>query len=197
MKTFWKIFLGVLLNLILLSGCASNKQAATSTPIPPTPTARTILPTPSTRGDAVSWSNLQISMEQVELTDSFITEFGPQRIPSPGQRFLWVQVQVSNTGATEMDLPAAEHFSVLYAQSEFKPTYGHRQNYADYTALGSPLFPGQAIKAWLRFDLPEGATLNDLWFVFLPETAQVGVRPASPNYPYASNHPTYVWRCAP
>ena len=136
-------------------------------------------------------------MDQAEITDSFITQFGPQRIPSPGQKFLWVHVQVKNMGTKEVDLPAAEHFSVLYAQSEFKPTYGHRQNYVDYTALTSPLFPGDVVEAWLRFDLPEVATLNEIWLVFLPESSQVGVRPSSPNYPYSTDHPTYVWRCAP
>ena len=98
-------------------------------------------------------------------------------------------------GQKEMDMPKSEHFSALYAGAEFKPTYGHRKDYTDYMALGPVLFPNQQVDAWLRFDVPANAGLKDLRFVFLPESSQVGVLSSSPNYPYAENHPTYVWRC--
>ena len=96
-----------------------------------------------------------------------------------------------------MDTPLPEHFSVLYASAELKPTYAHRKDYADYTALGSILFPNQEVDAWLRFDIPVNAGLKDLRFVFLPESSGVGISFSSPNYPYAEDHPTYVWKCAP
>ena len=102
---------------------------------------------------------------------------------------------LKNVGESEIALPAPENFSVLYAESEFKPIYGHRQGYADYTDLASTLFLGQELNAWLRFDIPVAADLKDLWFVFLPESSQVGVSPSSPDYPYADNKPTYVWKC--
>jgi hypothetical protein len=86
---------------------------------------------------------------------------------------------------------------VLYAESELKPTYGHRKDHADYMALDQVIFPDQGVDAWLRFDVPVAAELKDLRFVFLPESAQVGVSFSSPNYPYAEDHPTFVWKCAP
>jgi len=100
-------------------------------------------------------------------------------------------------GEAEITLPDSENFSVLYAESEIKPIYGHRQGYADYTDLAPTLFPGQELDGWLRFDIPATADLKDLWFVFIPGSAQVAVSPSSPNYPYASNKPTYVWKVEP
>jgi hypothetical protein len=184
------------IGLFLLSAClpAGNSPVAPRVTSSPPPSA-TALPTPSSPGDPVIWRDLQVTMDQVEISDRFTTEFGTQRLPTVGRKFLWVHVRLENVGRDEITLPASENFSVLYAESEIKPIYGHRQDYADYTDLGSTLFPGQALDAWLRFDIPVAAELQDLWFVFLPTSAQVGVSPEAPNYPYAGNKPTYVWKC--
>ncbi|MBN2115907.1 MAG: DUF4352 domain-containing protein [Anaerolineales bacterium] len=184
--------------MFLLNACSSaggiSAPATATVPPQPTPTA---LPTPSSPGDPVIWRDLQVSMDQVEVTDQFITEFGTQRLPAAGKKFLWIHVRLENIGEGEIVLPASENFSVLYTESEIKPIYGHRQGYADYTDLASTLFPGQELDAWLRFDIPVAANWEELWFVFLPTSAQVGVSSSSPNYPYASNKPTYVWKCKP
>lgn len=183
--------------LFLLTACSpvveSTAAPATAT-ASPQPTA-TALPTPALAGDAIIWRDLQVSMDRVEVTDQFITEFGTQRLPTGDKKFLWVHVRLENIGKGEIVLPGFENFSVLYAESEIKPIYGHRQGYTDYTDLGTTLFPGETLDAWLRFDIPAAAELNDLLFVFLPTSAQVGVSPSSPNYPYAGSKPTYVWKC--
>ena len=190
----------LLIALFVLAACASG-EGFSSTPgvgtssSQPTPTKVNVLPTPSSPGDSVTWRNLQVSMDRAEITDSFINEFGSQRRPSPGKKFLWIHVALENVRKDELLLPEPENFSILYAESEFKPVYGHRQGYADYTTLDPTLFPNQTLDAWLRFDIPDTAELKDLWFVFLPTSAQVGVSPSSPNYPYADNKPTYVWKC--
>lgn len=191
----------LLIGMFILAACSSTGESSAAPASPTgfpqlTATEIRVLPTPSLPGDSVTWRGLQVSMDQNEITDSFITEFGSERVPSSGRKFLWVHVTLKNVGKSEIVLPGPEHFSVLYADSEFKPTYGHRQGYTDYTSLGSTLFPGQELNAWLRFDIPINADLIDLWFVFLPESAQVGVSPSSPNYPYPDNKPTYVWKCA-
>jgi hypothetical protein len=126
-----------------------------------------------------------------------VTDFGSSRVPPSGQKFLWVQVQLKNTGQVEVDIPLAEHFSILYAAVELKPTYGHRQNYKDYTAIGSALFPAQELDGWLRFDIPAAAQLSDLHFVFIPESSQIGTSYNSPNYPYSEDKPTFVWNYTP
>ena len=189
----------LLVGLFILTACSSAGESVTSVAIitPPQPTAigTKVLPTPSSPGDSVVWRDLQVTMNQTEITDRFVTEFGTQRVPSAGQKFLWVQVRLENVGAGEVTLPASENFSVLYTESEIKPIYGHRQGYADYSDLGSTLFPGQELDAWLRFDIPITAELKDLWFVFLPGSSQVSVSPSSPSYPYAENKPTFVWKC--
>lgn len=192
------LFIGVFVLAACTSAGKPSSAPVSATVSPqPTPTQVRVFPTPSSPGDSVIWQDLQVSMDQAEITDRFTNEFGSQRLPSAGQRFLWVRVRLENIGSNEIALPVPENFSALYAESEFKPVYGHRQGYTDYTALSSTLFPEQEVDAWLRFDIPDTAELRDLWFVFLPESEQVGVSPSSPNYPYAANKPTSVWKCAP
>lgn len=189
--------LQILFGLLFLTACSSAGEAitpsitATSQPV----VKATALSTPSSPGDSVIWRDLQVTMSQCELTEDYVNEYGSKRVPSAGTKFMWVHVQLKNMGQKEMDTPKSEHFSALYAAAEFKPTYGHRKDYTDYTALGPVLFPNQQVDAWLRFDVPANAGLKDLRFVFLPESSQVGVLSSSPNYPYAENHPTHVWRC--
>jgi hypothetical protein len=190
-STLNPLFIG----LLILAACSTGTTSPITTPRP-TATATRVLPTPSSPGDPLTWRDLKVIFDQTEITNSFTNEFGSQRVPSAGQNFLWVHVALENIGKDEVLLPELENFSVLYAESEFKPIYGHRQGYADYTDLGTTLFPGQEIDAWLRFDIPDTADLTELWFVFLPTSAQVGVSPSSPNYPYAENKPTFVWKCA-
>jgi hypothetical protein len=136
-------------------------------------------------------------MDQLEVTQDYMTDYGSTRIPPAGQKFLWVHVRLQNTGRVEMDVPLSEHYSVLYAGAELKPSYGHRQGYLDYTTLGVLIFPDQNLEGWLRFDIPATAELKELRFVFLPESSQVGSSYSSPNYPYADDKPTYVWNCEP
>jgi hypothetical protein len=136
-------------------------------------------------------------MDQLEVTQEYVTDYGTSRIPPEGDKFLWVHVLLKNTGKVEIDVPLSEHFSVLYAAAELKPSYGHRQEYAEYTALGPAIFPNQELDGWIRFDIPVTAELSDLRFVFLPESSRVGSSYSSPNYPYADDKPTYVWNCAP
>jgi hypothetical protein len=155
------------------------------------------LSTSSAQGDSILWLGLQMTMDQAEITEDFITDFGTTRNLSAGEKFLWVHLLLKNVGDPEILTPPTEHFSVLYAAAEFKPTYGHRKDHTDYTTLDSLLFPDQQVEAWLRFDIPIAAELKDLRFVFLPESSGVGVSFLSPNYPYAEDHPAFVWDCAP
>ena len=189
-----RIPINLVIGLFVLAACSGTVTSTPALP-PPSATVPPALPTPSSPGDPIIWRDLQVSMDQAEITDSFINEFGSQRIPPEGQQFLWIHIALENVGKDEILLPEPENFSALYAETEFKPVYGHRLGYADYTSLGSTLFPNQRLDAWLRFDVPDTAELKDLWFVFLPTSEQVGVSPSSPNYPYAENKPTYVWKC--
>ncbi len=110
---------------------------------------------------------------------------------------MWVYIQLTNVGQIEIDMPQLENFSVLYAATEIKPTYGHRQGYKDYSILESILFPNQEADGWIRFDIPATAELKDLLCVFIPESSQIGASYSSPDYPYAGDKPTYVWKCVP
>jgi hypothetical protein len=199
MKKVFTLLIGVFLVFFLFVGCTSSDTVFMPSALPasPSPTEIKILPTPGVPGDPFLWQDLYVSMDSAEITGSFTTEFGTKRMPSAGQKFLWVHIRLDNMGKSEIALPAAEHFSALYADSEFKPTYGHRQGYADYTALTSPLFPGQAVDAWLRFDIPETAELKNIWVIFMPESSQVSVMPSSPDYPWGGDHPEFVWTLEP
>jgi uncharacterized protein DUF4352 len=190
------------IGLIILTACSSANRTSTA-PLPttlspqPTATGIKVFPTPSSLSDSIIWDGLQVTMDQLEVTQDYVTDYGSTRSPSAGQKFLWVDIRLKNTGQIEMDVPLPGHFSVLYAGTELKPSYGHRQGYADYTALGSVIFPNQELDSWLRFDIPTAAELKDMRFVFLPESSQVGASFSSPNYPYSEDKPTYVWNCTP
>jgi len=190
------------IGLMILAACSSASQTstvplpATSSPQPPATEVK-VLPTPSSPNDSITWDDLQVTMDQLEVTQNYVTDYGSTRIPPAGQKFLWVHIRLKNTGQIEMDVPLSEHYSVLYAGAELKPSYGHRQGYAEYTAFGPLIFPNQALDGWIRFDIPNTAELKDLRFVFLPESSEVGTSFSSPNYPYTDDKPTYVWKCAP
>jgi len=201
MKKLSGILLNYLVGISILAACASSGESVIpvtlTAPPQPTVTEVKILPTPASPGDSITWRDLQLTMDQIETTKDFITEFGSTRSPSPGMKFMWVHIQLRNAGQVEIDIPQLEHYSVLYAATELKPTYGHRQGYKDYSTLGAILFPTQEADGWIRFDLPTTAELQDLLCVFLPESAQIGTTFSSPNYPYSEDKPTYVWKCAP
>ena len=155
-----------------------------------------VLPTPSLPGDSILWEGLQVTMDQLEVTQKYLTEFGSTRTPPVGSKFLWVHIRLRHTACVQMEVPISEHFSILYSATELKPTYGHRAGYPDYTALDPVIFPDQILEGWLRFDIPNAAELSELRFVFIPESSQIGTSFTSPNYPYAPDKPTYVWECA-
>lgn len=193
-----KLYHLLLLSFIILSACETQNQTVTSVPITPSPTATAIqiLATPASAGDSIIWENLQVTMDELDITQEYRTEFGSTRTPPSGSKFLWVHIRLTNIGATEIALPRLEHYSILYAATELKPTYGHRAGYTDYTSLDSMIFPDQQLDGWLRFDIPTAAELGELLFVFIPESAQIGTSYSSPNYPYAPDKPTYVWKLA-
>ncbi len=189
------------LGLFIFGACASPGRSSptpvvvTASPQPSvTPTA---LPTPASPGDTIVWQSLQVTMDRLEVTEDYVTEYDSTRFPPAGDKLLWVHLRLKNLGQKELSVPGSGNFSVLYAATELKPTYGHRKDYPDYTALGPLIFPGQELDGWLRFDIPTAATVDELRFVFLPLSAQVGVSPSSPSYPYSQNKPAYVWELRP
>jgi hypothetical protein len=196
-----KLTLVLLFGLITLTACTTKSTSqsipATATQPPrPTVAVSTVVPAPSSPSDSILWDDLQVTMDQLEITNEYVTDFGSTRTPPAGTKFLWVHVQLKNIGQVEMDIPVFEHYSILYAGTEIKPIYGHRNGYVDYTTLGTTISPRQELDGWLRFDIPVAAELREMYFVFLPESVQIGSTLSSPNYPY-SNKPTYVWKCGP
>jgi hypothetical protein len=193
--------LGILLiGLFILTACSSTGELVTpvtvTTSPPPTAAGTKALPTPISPGQMVVYEDLEVVMDQAEITASYLTEFGSTREPPAGKKFLWVHILLKNIGQQEQDLPESEHFSALHSTTEFKPTYGHREEHADYTDLTTSIIPGQELDAWLRFDIPDAAELQDLWFAFLPESSQVSVLFSPSTYSWG-DHPIYLWACTP
>ena len=190
----------LLIGLLVLTACSSTVERGTPVTITasPQPTAieTKVLPTPMSPSQMVVYDDLRVVMDQAEITASYLTEFGSTREPPAGKKFLWVHIVLQNIGQHEQDLPAPEHFSVLHGRAEFKPTYGHRKEHADYTALTTNLVQGQEVDAWLRFDIPDAAELRDLWFAFLPESSQVSISFSPSSYSWG-DHPIYLWKCMP
>lgn len=195
-----KFFALLVIGSLILTACGFTFPGLVSptgfTPFPqPTATSIKIFPTASLPRDSITWNNLQVTMDQLEVTQEYQTDYGSSRIPTEGNKFLWVHLRIQNIGQTQTDLPATEHFSILYSATELKPTYGHRAGHTDYTTLGPTIFLNQELEGWLRFDIPSASELKDLRFVFLPQSSQVGSSYSSPNYPYSDDKQTFVWKC--
>jgi hypothetical protein len=200
MKKILKLVLSSLFGLLLVSACNSSNQPGTPTPVPSaTPQATEVnksLPTPVSSGRRVVYHDLQVTMDQAEITASYLTEYGSSRDPSADKKFLWIHIILKNFGQKEQNVPAAEHFSALSGTTEFKPTYGHRKDYTDYETLATVINQGEELAAWLRFDVPADAELKDLTVAFLPESTQISLGFSSSEYSWA-NHPIYLWTCVP
>jgi hypothetical protein len=198
-KTF-TLVLGSLIGLLLITACNTANTPINPTPAPPSTPQATIvnksLPTPMAQSEMVVYDNLQVVMSGAEITTSYLTEFGSSREPPAGKNIIWIHILLKNISQSEKKLPAPEHFSVLYDTTEFKATYGHRKDHTDYLALNTSMAAGQEVDAWLRFDIPAEAELQDLWFAFLPESSQVSLGFSSSDYFWA-DHPLYLWTCAP
>ncbi len=186
--------------LLMITTCSPASGIITPASIPSsTPqlaAENKTLPTPISSSQAIVYKNLQMVMSEAEITTSYLTEYGSTREPSAGIKFIWIHILLKNMGSSEWALPAPEHFSVLNGTTEFKPTYGHRKDHTDYTALNITMTQGQEVDAWLRFDIPFAAELKDMTFAFLPESSQVSLGFSSSNYFWA-DHPIYLWTCGP
>jgi hypothetical protein len=184
----------------MVTSCNSTSEPVVPTPVPSlTPLAAgetRSLPTPMPPVQMIVYDDLQVVLSEAEITSNYLTEYGTEREPPAGKYIIWVRILLKNIGQDQQTLPDAEHFSVLHGTAEFKSTYGHRKDHADYMALTPTLIQGQEVDAWLRFDIPAEAELQDLTFAFLPESSQVSFGFSSNDYSWA-DHPIYLWNCAP
>src|SRR5678810_112484 len=96
------------IGLFILTACAPASQTSAgplfATPSPQ-PTALKVLPTPSSPGDPITWDNLQVTMDELEVTQDYMTDYGSSRIPPAGQKFLLVNIRLENGGQNEMEVP--------------------------------------------------------------------------------------------
>jgi hypothetical protein len=186
--------------LLIVTACNSASGEVVPTPAPSSTPQVVIadksLPTPISPGRMIVYDNLQVMMSEAEITTSYITEYGSEREPSAGNKIIWIHLLLQTNDQSNWTLPAPEHFSVLNGAAEFKPTYGHRKDHADYMALNTSMTQGQDVDAWLRFDIPADAELKNLTFAFLPDSLQVSLGFSSSDYSWA-DHPIYLWTCAP
>lgn len=191
--------LSCLFGLLILTSCNSSGRAVVPTPTPsstPQAAGDYIVPIPISPGQMIVHDELQVVMEEAEITPVYITEYGTTREPPPGKNFIWIHVLLKNIGQREKALPVSEHFSVLNTSTEFKPTYGHRKDHMDYMILTPILAQGQEVDAWLRFDIPAAMDLKQFLFAFLPDSSQVSIIVPSSGSSWA-DHPTYLWTCLP
>ena len=182
----------ILLAVFLLTACESQNPLTPTAILLPTATTIPITPTPIKIGQAITFDGLQVSVESFEITARYTTQFNTVREPPAGMKFLWVQVGLRNVTSTLLAVPATEHFSALHERTEFKTSYGHRQNFLDYTALPEKISPNQEIKPWLRFEIPAALEPSSLWFAYLPRSSRVTFLP--PGSPAWGDHPEYLWK---
>lgn len=175
MKNVTFVLIG-LFAILTLAACTSASGSLTRTDSFNNPAGNcrnNSLPTPAPGGETITYEDLQVTMDQTEITESYETEFGSSREPTVGIKFLWIHIVLKNIGQQEQNLPAEENFSALLGTTEFKPTYGYRKDHTDYITLNTVIDAGEEVNAWLRFDVPVEAELKDLTFVFLPESTQI------------------------
>ena len=196
MKRIFMTGVMIIFGIINLNACG---PAGTPVVVVPTATPQLVvvkvLPTPISPGEMITYDDLQVVMVQAEITGSYQTEYGSTREPPAGFNFIWIHITLKNMGQSIRDVPASEHFSLLYEEKEFKPIYGHRLDHPDYFALPSGMFQDQVMDAWLRFDIPAALGLKDLWFVFLPTGTQVSVGFSTTDSPWG-DQPIYLWSCS-
>lgn len=127
------------------------------------------------------------------MSGSYTTDFNTRRDPPAGRKITWVHIQVNNPGKNTLKTPGADHFSILYGGIEIKSTYGHRQDYPDFTDLSVSVFPGQNLAGWLRFNIPMEASPEDLTLAYIPNSNHL---PALVNGDAAAwaDQPVYIWK---
>ena len=197
MKSLSRLVLSVLFLAWLRAGCSGSVPPAPTlinATSAPEPTQVRPLPTPMPAGQTIEYNGLRVNMIQTEITSGYDTEFGYRREPTQGVNFLWVNIQIENSGSSQQSLPAIEHFSAVYGTKEVKPAYGHRKDHTDYTSLKTVLLPAQKVTAWLRFDIPASAGMKELWFAYLPDSLRVSFEFPVSGYGWA-DHPEFFWLC--
>ena len=198
MTKTWSIVMSSLLGLLTLTACSSASESVVSAPVlseTPQAVVKKDLPTPASTGQMIVYNDLQVMMQEAEITTSYLTEYDSNREPPAGKEIIWIHILLKNIGQNQRNLPAPEHFSVLNGTTEFKAIYGHRKDHVDYLSLTPILVEGQEADAWLRFDIPSSLELRDLIFAFLPESSQISVDFSPSDYPWG-DHPIYLWTCA-
>jgi len=200
MKNIFQLAASTLCITLTLAACGTSGKPtvrpvvnATSAPAA---TQTSSMPEPMPQGQQITHKELRVTMRQAEISNDYETEFGSKRKPSLDRKFLWAKVELENTGVRTQKLPDIAHFSLIFGKDEFKPGYGHRLNYPDYTTLRPEITPGQKINAWLRFDIPASTELDDFQFVFLPESVHVSFSNPASDYSWA-DHPEFFWNCGP
>ena len=95
MKNVTFVLIG-LLGILTLAACTSASGTVVPAPIPsitPQATAENkSLPTPAPGGQTIMYKDLQVTMDQTEITESYETEFGSSREPTAGIKFLWIHI---------------------------------------------------------------------------------------------------------
>jgi hypothetical protein len=133
---------------------------------------------------------LQVTLKNLNSPE-YTTEFGTVRQPPRDGQYLWVQVALENLTEKVLSLPRVDRFGLLFHDQELEATYGHRQNFPDYTSQESSLYPDQSLEAWLRFEVSAEAQASDLLFAFSPESPLVSLDAPSQTDSWA-NHPVFL-----
>ncbi len=190
--------LGIVATACGMQGQSSQDQVATYTP---TGEVKTVILNltpiaPLLPKQGVSDGHLQIIMDDYDFSSSYTTEFQRTEVSPPTGKFLWVHVAVKNTGTREEKIPHFSLFTVLYQEIQIEATYGHRQNFPDYTNqnfLEDRIPPGQSREGWLRYLIPANANFSDILFrygLFSPHLIEAT--------PYMKQgQPVYLWVLTP
>ena len=91
----------------MATACNSTSGAVIPTPVPSS-TPQVVeenksLPTPMSPSKMIVYDDLQVEMSEAEITTSYTTEYGSNREPPAGKKFIWIHVRLKNIGQGRAD----------------------------------------------------------------------------------------------
>lgn len=107
-------------------------------------------------GEFVVYEDVETTVVEYELTDSYVNTNSRDVKPEEGAKFLWLHVRCENVGEVAHDLPSSSQFVLLYRGTEITPgvawLFWGRQGYQTYHS--AKVYPGVVRDGWILYQIP-------------------------------------------
>lgn len=127
----------VLIGLVLFSGCLDGIMNTLNPPHP--------------LGESVTVNDLKMSVNY-----RFEDKLYGRQSPSPGARWLTIDLTIENVGKTQRECPSSSGIHLIYAGEKIRCTASDLKLILD---LG--IYPGVKRTYWIAYEVPENIDLSD------------------------------------